>query len=237
VALAPVRRAFSTTRLIRCITPRTTITTPTDLLRCSNDLDAVLRVLLRRKEEQHEARVHQVEADDQEVVDRVGHRLVAMEGLEEERAAAAEERASDPDRDGERNQQIDTVFEVGQRVVVHGHRLPGRRATSNPKTRPVHQCGGRSSAGGAWSPAPADWVTFASVRARRSESFETSRESSRMIRSCCSTWRCRKVRRSSRSRRRSSMGRTMPGGGGGASRCRVLMINTTARSRAPPFGG
>ncbi len=63
--------------------------------------------------------VDQVESDDEQVVDRVGHGVVAAKGLHEEDAAVAVERSRDPDGHGDGDREIE---EVGGDGVVHGLR-------------------------------------------------------------------------------------------------------------------
>ncbi len=64
-----------------------------------------------------EAHVDEVETDHEEVVDGVGHGLVAAKGLHEEDAAVAMERARDPNGQGDADDEVNKVAEDGD---VHG---------------------------------------------------------------------------------------------------------------------
>ena len=56
-----------------------------------------------------EADVDQVKADDEEMIDGIGERFVAMKGVDEEDAAVFVEGAGDPDGDGDRNEEVSGV--------------------------------------------------------------------------------------------------------------------------------
>jgi hypothetical protein len=77
-----------------------------EVLEGFDDIPGMLAVL---ECEGYEADVDQVEADDQQMVDAVGHRLVAVERIDQEDPAVLVQRPGHPDRQPEAHQDIDTV--------------------------------------------------------------------------------------------------------------------------------
>lgn len=98
-----------------------------------NDLNGRLGVLLGREEEQHETPIHEVEADDQKIVHGIGHRLIGMEGLQEEGATAPEEGSAHPKRHAQGQAEINTVFPKSEIGVVHRERVATRRLKGKVK--------------------------------------------------------------------------------------------------------
>src|SRR6185295_18124143 len=106
----------------------------------------VHRHLRELEGEGHVTDVDQVEADDEQVVDGVGQRLVAVEGIHEEDPAVAMERARHPhgerDADGHVDQIAPDGVGIGSHLFPPAHsyrdgRARLRRATSVHPRRPA----------------------------------------------------------------------------------------------------
>ncbi len=63
------------------------------------------------------ADINEIEADDEQMIDRVGQRLIAVKGIDKEETAILVQRAGDPDGEGHADEEIKNV---GDDNVDHG---------------------------------------------------------------------------------------------------------------------
>src|SRR5437773_3868518 len=72
-------------------------------------LASVLQVVAELKSQTHVTEVDQIEPNDEQVVDRVGQRLVAVKNIHQKNSAIFVERAGDPHSQGDAYPQVEDV--------------------------------------------------------------------------------------------------------------------------------